>query len=115
MLTYYPYLLRGRSCRFCRGMVKAFVCTIPKTDILQAQQFVDLPRIDTLFVSKKFMGIRLIFRILSLSGYLGGKSVCLRFVICRDLNFLLLEVLSLPFVLSCLDCAHLKRESNRTW
>jgi len=78
--------------------------------MLQAKQFVDLRRTDTLFVSKKFMAIRQIFRILSLSGYLGGKSVCLHFVICRDLSVLLLEVLLLPYVLSFLDCALLKRE-----
>ena len=110
MLTYYPYLLRGRICKFCRGMAKAFACTIPRTDILQGKQFVDLRRTDTLFVSRKFMAIRLISHTLSLSGYLGGKFVCLHFVICRDLSVLLLEVLLLPFVLSCLDCTFLKRE-----
>ena len=78
--------------------------------MLQAKQFVDLRRTDTLFVSRKFMAIRQIFRILSLSGCLGGKFVCLLFVICRDLSVLLLEVLLQPFVVSCLDCAHLKRE-----
>ena len=110
MSTFFPYLLRGRNCRFCPGMDKVFAFTIAVIGIRPVKLLVIFLKIGMWFVSRKFTAIRQIFSTLSPNGYLGGKFVCLRFVISRDLSLLPLEVLSLPFVLNCLDCAFLKRE-----